>query len=305
MASCQHDGILSRLPRAPATMGDEEECLDVGALQALTYGPTVCGGQLKTPYSSKRHVRAMGLRSTSAARWLAQSYTCGRIVSSRSPGLVLQKSTEKRTGLQWGVGCRYDCFPKQRSLHALAGSSVTRCQSVWVSTEYVLVPRRSCLRITLHNPMLPSLPHLITHCSQCFIDDRQPVPTRGAASQASDDGHDDDERDETTTNLPQRRHHGEWHEPARYAGVRNTERVTNVSSCIGICVFNATNRHCEHERHGFPEVTMVGARPSVERTRMVNIIFTVGLPRATFKLPSVKRDTPNGRNARVSLLELF
>ena len=36
---------LSRLPRNPATMGDEGECLDVGALQAYADGPTTFGVQ--------------------------------------------------------------------------------------------------------------------------------------------------------------------------------------------------------------------------------------------------------------------
>ena len=31
--------VLSRLPRNPATMGDEDECLDVCALQAHADGP--------------------------------------------------------------------------------------------------------------------------------------------------------------------------------------------------------------------------------------------------------------------------
>ena len=35
--------VLSRLPRNPATMCDEGECLDVGALQAHVDGPTTFG----------------------------------------------------------------------------------------------------------------------------------------------------------------------------------------------------------------------------------------------------------------------
>ena len=37
--------VLSRLPRNPATMGDEDECLDVGALQAYADGTTTFGLQ--------------------------------------------------------------------------------------------------------------------------------------------------------------------------------------------------------------------------------------------------------------------
>ena len=35
--------VLSPLPRNPATMGDEDECLDVGVLQAFADGPTTYG----------------------------------------------------------------------------------------------------------------------------------------------------------------------------------------------------------------------------------------------------------------------
>ena len=37
--------VLSRLPRNPATMGGEDECLDVGALQAYADGPKTFGVQ--------------------------------------------------------------------------------------------------------------------------------------------------------------------------------------------------------------------------------------------------------------------
>ena len=37
--------VLSRLPRNPATMGDEDECLAVGALQARADGPSTFGVQ--------------------------------------------------------------------------------------------------------------------------------------------------------------------------------------------------------------------------------------------------------------------
>ena len=37
--------VLSRLPRNPATTGDEDECLDVGALQAHADGPRTFGVQ--------------------------------------------------------------------------------------------------------------------------------------------------------------------------------------------------------------------------------------------------------------------
>ena len=41
--------VLSRLPPNPATMGDEDQCLDVGALQAHADGPTTFGVQPRYP----------------------------------------------------------------------------------------------------------------------------------------------------------------------------------------------------------------------------------------------------------------
>ena len=39
--------VLARFPRSPATLGDEEECHDIGAIQAHVDGPTQCGLQSK------------------------------------------------------------------------------------------------------------------------------------------------------------------------------------------------------------------------------------------------------------------
>ena len=47
--------VLSRLPRDPATMGDAEEFVDVGALQAHADGSTTFGLQSALP--SKKHVK--------------------------------------------------------------------------------------------------------------------------------------------------------------------------------------------------------------------------------------------------------
>ena len=54
--------VLSRLPRDPATMGDEDECLDLGALQAYADGPTTFGVQSHFLSKSTRSFRTMGLR---------------------------------------------------------------------------------------------------------------------------------------------------------------------------------------------------------------------------------------------------
>ena len=54
--------VLSRLPRKPATMGDDDECLDVGALQAHADGPTTFGVQSHYRAKAREALRTMGLR---------------------------------------------------------------------------------------------------------------------------------------------------------------------------------------------------------------------------------------------------
>ena len=75
-----------------------------------------------------------------------------------------------------------------------------------------------------------------------------------------------------------------------------------------MCVFKFQRGHCENGRNSFLQVRMVGARPSANTgvfiQNMVKLIFSVGLAHFTFKLVSVKQDTPNGRNGRASTLEL-
>ena len=53
--------VLSRLPRNPTTMGDEYECLDVGALQAYADGPTTFGVQFHYRAKAREAFVPMGL----------------------------------------------------------------------------------------------------------------------------------------------------------------------------------------------------------------------------------------------------
>ena len=53
--------VLSGLPRNPATMGDEDECLDVGALQAYADGPITFGCTVTIPSKSMQSFCTMGL----------------------------------------------------------------------------------------------------------------------------------------------------------------------------------------------------------------------------------------------------
>ena len=79
--------VLSRLPRSLATLGDEDECLDVSSLQAHADGPTTFGMQSR--YRAKaceafvrwdcgERVRRAALRK---AALVVGSYQVGDIVS--------------------------------------------------------------------------------------------------------------------------------------------------------------------------------------------------------------------------------
>ena len=80
--------VLSRLPRNLATMGDEDQCLDVGALQAHADGPTTFGVQSRYPgigreafvrWDCGERVRRAALRKAAP---VVGSYQVGDIVSS-------------------------------------------------------------------------------------------------------------------------------------------------------------------------------------------------------------------------------
>ena len=102
--------VLSRLPRNLATMGDEDECLDVGALQAHADGPTTFGVQ------SRYRVRAR----EAFVRW-----DCGKRVrhaalrqAASVVGDIVSYSREARAsehGLQWSVGSRLIGFEKDKN----------------------------------------------------------------------------------------------------------------------------------------------------------------------------------------------
>ena len=79
--------VLSRLPRTPATMGDEDDCLDVGALQAYADGPTTFGVQSRhrakareafRGWDSGERVRRAEVRKAAP---VVGSYQVGDIVS--------------------------------------------------------------------------------------------------------------------------------------------------------------------------------------------------------------------------------
>ena len=98
--------VLSRLPRNLATMSDEDECLDVGALQAHADGPTTFGVQ--SHYRAKareafvrwdcgERVRRAAVRKAAS---VVGSYQVGDIVS------FCREALAGEHGLQWSVGSR-------------------------------------------------------------------------------------------------------------------------------------------------------------------------------------------------------
>ena len=107
--------VLSRLARNPATMGDEDECLDVVALQAHADGPTTFGVQ--------SCCRAMAREAFVRWDWgervrRAALRKAAPLVGSCQVGDLVSYCREARAGehgLQWSVGSRLIGFEKDRN----------------------------------------------------------------------------------------------------------------------------------------------------------------------------------------------
>ena len=113
--------VLSRLPRNAATVGDEDECLDVGALQAYADGPTTFG----VLSSTGEQVRRAALRRASP---VVGSYQVGHIVS------YCREARAGQHGLQWSVGSRLIGFEKDRN-----SLGETQPRTCWVICDSVPV----------------------------------------------------------------------------------------------------------------------------------------------------------------------
>ena len=107
--------VLSRLPRSLATMGDEDECPDVSALQAHADGPTTFGVQSR--YRAKA--------SEAFVRWdcgekvrRAALRKAAPVVGSHQVGDIVSYCRAHRAGedgLQWSVGSRLLGFEKDKN----------------------------------------------------------------------------------------------------------------------------------------------------------------------------------------------
>ena len=147
--------VLPRLPRNPATMGDEDECLDVGALQAHTDGPTTFGVQSRCRAKEREafvrwdcgeRVRRADLRK---ATLVVGSCQVGDIVS------YCREAHAGEHGLQWSVGSRLIGFEKDRNslgeTQPRAGQSAIPCLSVLSLIDYDLARQRNCWPLTTAN----------------------------------------------------------------------------------------------------------------------------------------------------------
>ena len=107
--------VLSRLPRSLANMGDEDECLDVSALQAHADGPTSSGVQSRYRAKAREafvrwdcgeRVRRAALRK---AALVVGSYQVGDIVS------YCREPRAGEHGSQWSVGSRLISFDEDKN----------------------------------------------------------------------------------------------------------------------------------------------------------------------------------------------
>ena len=193
--------VLSRLPRNPATMGDEDECLDVGSLQAYADGPTTF--RVQSRYRAKareacvrwdcgERVRRAALRRAAPA---VGSYQVGDIVS------YCREARAGEQGLQWSVGSRLIGFEKD-----INSLGETQQHSCWIICDSVPVcvasdrlrPCTPAELLALHYTQTTSSSTLATDAQvqQGFIDERASLnPATADPSRTTDEGDDEDERD--------------------------------------------------------------------------------------------------------------
>ena len=221
--------VLSRLPRNPATMGDEDECLHVGALQAVADGPTAFGVQ--------SHYRAKAREAF--VRWdcgerVRRAVRAAPVVGSYQVGDIVSHCREARAGehgLQWSVSFRMIGFEKDRN-----SLGATQPRTCWIICDSVPVcvavdRLRSCTPAELlafHHTQTTSSSPLSTDAQipQGFIDERASLnPTTADSSRTADEGEDEDERDDEmsgdNTNKENRK-------GKRDSNGRNSKRVTGT-----------------------------------------------------------------------------
>ena len=211
--------VLSRLPRNPSTMGDEGECLEVGALQAYADVSTTFAVQVI--YRSKarkafvrwdcgERVRRAALRKAAP---LVGSYPFGDIVS------YCRDARAGEHGLQWSVGSRVIGFEEDRN--SLGETQPSRswiiCDSVPVCVAvHRLRPCTPAELLAFRYTQTKSFSPLATDAQiqQGFIDERASLnPATADPPRTVNEDEDEDERDD------------EMSEPTRTKGTQKRKEI--------------------------------------------------------------------------------
>ena len=237
---------LSRLPRNPATVGDEDECLDVGAVQAHADGPTTFG--VRSRYRAgacEAFVRwdccdRVGRAALRKAAPVVGSYQIGDIIS------YCRVARAGEHGLQWSVGFRLIGSVKDKN-----SLGETQSRTCWVICDSVPV----CVAIDRSRPCTPA-ELLAFHDTQTksssplaadaqtqqdFIDERAPLhnPTAADPSRTAEEDEDEDERDDENVRADT---NNEGREAKEDSDGRNCKKVkgTDAKSCFVTCEFIET-----------------------------------------------------------------
>ena len=190
--------VLSRLPRNPDTMGNEDACLDVGALQACADGPTTFWVQSR--YREKAREAFVRCNCGERVRRAALR-RAAPVVGSYQVGDIVSYCSEERAGehgLQWSVGCTLIGFDKDRN--SLGKTQPRTCWLICDSVPVcVAVDRlRPCTlaeSLAFHYTQTNSSSPLATEgqIQQGFIDERASLNTTTAdPSRTADEGEDED-----------------------------------------------------------------------------------------------------------------
>ena len=137
--------VLSRLPRNLATMGEEDECLDVCAWQAHADGPTTF--DVQTRYRAKAREAFVRWDCGEQVR-RASLRKAALVVGSCQVGDIVSYCREARAGehgLRWSVGSRLIGFEKD-------SLGETQPRTCWINCDSVPV----CVVVDRLRPCTPS-----------------------------------------------------------------------------------------------------------------------------------------------------
>jgi len=167
--------VLARFPRQPATLGDEDERHDIGAIQAHLDGPTTFALQAKYREEARQafikwdcgsRVQRGILRNATP---VSGPYKVGDIVS------YCRRRRAGETGIQWSVGSRIVGFEPTENPNQEPATAWVICDglSVCVATDKLRPCTAAELLAYHYMQNRPSEPISETHQQQAFIDERE------------------------------------------------------------------------------------------------------------------------------------